>query len=95
MQISELDRQVKWLLYVYENEFSFKMYLYIYIFFRTPAVRTCYSFLLILFLKLVFASVVGVCNTDNFSLLSITIDYGPFGFMENYDAGEIQMLYMI
>ncbi|XP_045391136.1 protein adenylyltransferase SelO-like isoform X3 [Lemur catta] len=27
----------------------------------------------------------GVCNTDNFSLLSITIDYGPFGFMENYN----------
>lgn len=27
----------------------------------------------------------GVCNTDNFSLLSITIDYGPFGFMEAYD----------
>ncbi|XP_012586886.1 PREDICTED: selenoprotein O isoform X2 [Condylura cristata] len=26
----------------------------------------------------------GVCNTDNFSLLSITIDYGPFGFMEAY-----------
>lgn len=29
----------------------------------------------------------GVCNTDNFSLLSITIDYGPFGFMESYDPG--------
>ncbi|XP_078384278.1 protein nucleotidyltransferase YdiU-like isoform X1 [Oculina patagonica] len=27
----------------------------------------------------------GVCNTDNFSLLSITIDYGPFGFMDDYD----------
>lgn len=27
----------------------------------------------------------GVCNTDNFSLLSITIDYGPFGFMEEYN----------
>lgn len=27
----------------------------------------------------------GVCNTDNFSLLSITIDYGPFGFVEAYD----------
>lgn len=27
----------------------------------------------------------GVCNTDNFSLLSRTIDYGPFGFMEQYD----------
>lgn len=27
----------------------------------------------------------GVCNTDNFSLLSMTIDYGPFGFMDQYD----------
>ncbi|XP_076470944.1 protein nucleotidyltransferase YdiU-like [Babylonia areolata] len=27
----------------------------------------------------------GVCNTDNFSLLSITIDYGPFGFLDAYD----------
>ncbi|XP_059039872.1 protein adenylyltransferase SelO-like isoform X3 [Mustela lutreola] len=27
----------------------------------------------------------GVCNTDNFSLLSIIIDYGPFGFMEAYN----------
>lgn len=31
----------------------------------------------------------GVCNTDNFSLLSITIDYGPFGFMDDYDPGNI------
>lgn len=28
----------------------------------------------------------GVCNTDNFSILSITIDYGPFGFLESYDS---------
>ncbi len=26
----------------------------------------------------------GVCNTDNFSLLSITIDYGPFGFLDSF-----------
>ncbi|KAM4026700.1 protein adenylyltransferase SelO-like isoform 2-T3 [Anomaloglossus baeobatrachus] len=31
----------------------------------------------------------GVCNTDNFSLLSITIDYGPFGFMESYNADYV------
>lgn len=31
------------------------------------------------------SSTSGVCNTDNFSLLSITIDYGPFGFMESYN----------
>ena len=27
----------------------------------------------------------GVMNTDNFSLLSLTIDYGPFQFMDAYD----------
>ncbi|XP_053552446.1 protein adenylyltransferase SelO-like, partial [Bombina bombina] len=31
----------------------------------------------------------GVCNTDNFSLLSITIDYGPFGFMESYNPDYV------
>lgn len=31
----------------------------------------------------------GVCNTDNFSLLSITMDYGPFGFMDSYDPNFI------
>lgn len=33
----------------------------------------------------------GVCNTDNFSLLSITIDYGPFGFMDSYDPGACSL----
>lgn len=27
----------------------------------------------------------GVLNTDNMSILGLTIDYGPFGFMDNYD----------
>jgi uncharacterized protein YdiU (UPF0061 family) len=27
----------------------------------------------------------GVLNTYNISMLAITIDYGPFGFMEAYD----------
>lgn len=31
----------------------------------------------------------GVGNTDNFSLLSITIDYGPFGFMEAYNPNFV------
>ncbi|XP_031439544.1 protein adenylyltransferase SelO, mitochondrial-like isoform X2 [Clupea harengus] len=31
----------------------------------------------------------GVGNTDNFSLLSITIDYGPFGFMEAYNPSFV------
>lgn len=31
----------------------------------------------------------GVLNTDNMSVLGLTLDYGPFGFMEDYDAGFI------
>ncbi|MDB5796227.1 MAG: YdiU family protein [Paucimonas sp.] len=31
----------------------------------------------------------GVMNTDNMSVLGITLDYGPFGFMEAFDAGHI------
>lgn len=31
----------------------------------------------------------GVLNTDNMSLLSITIDYGPFGFLDAYDPSYI------
>lgn len=31
---------------------------------------------------------VGVINTDNFSLLSLTIDYGPFGFLDRYNPGK-------
>jgi uncharacterized protein YdiU (UPF0061 family) len=28
----------------------------------------------------------GVMNTDNMSILGLTLDYGPFGFMEAFDA---------
>jgi uncharacterized protein YdiU (UPF0061 family) len=31
----------------------------------------------------------GVMNTDNMSILGLTLDYGPFGFMEAFDAGHI------
>ena len=31
----------------------------------------------------------GVMNTDNMSILGITLDYGPFGFLEEYDPGFI------
>jgi uncharacterized protein YdiU (UPF0061 family) len=31
----------------------------------------------------------GVMNTDNMSILGITLDYGPYGFVEHYDAGFI------
>jgi serine/tyrosine/threonine adenylyltransferase len=31
----------------------------------------------------------GVMNTDNMSILGITIDYGPYGFMEGFDWGHV------
>ncbi len=31
----------------------------------------------------------GVMNTDNLSILGLTIDYGPFGFIDAFDAGHI------
>ncbi|HTD32348.1 MAG TPA: YdiU family protein [Candidatus Elarobacter sp.] len=31
----------------------------------------------------------GVMNTDNFSVLGLTLDYGPYGFMEEYEPGWI------
>lgn len=36
-----------------------------------------------------FGFVHGVMNTDNMSILGITIDYGPFGFMDDYDPNFI------
>ena len=29
----------------------------------------------------------GVMNTDNLSILGLTIDYGPYGWLEDYDPG--------
>ena len=31
----------------------------------------------------------GVMNTDNMSILGITLDYGPFGFLDGFDAQHI------
>ncbi|NOX09185.1 MAG: YdiU family protein [Gammaproteobacteria bacterium] len=31
----------------------------------------------------------GVMNTDNMSILGLTLDYGPYGFMDAYDPGYI------
>ncbi|KAG8577404.1 hypothetical protein GDO81_010164 [Engystomops pustulosus] len=31
----------------------------------------------------------GVLNTDNMSIVGVTIDYGPFGFMDRYDPDHI------
>jgi len=31
----------------------------------------------------------GVMNSDNMSILGLTLDYGPFGFMDGFDANQI------
>lgn len=31
----------------------------------------------------------GVINTDNISILGLTIDYGPYALMDIYDEGHI------
>ena len=31
----------------------------------------------------------GVMNTDNMSILGLTLDYGPYGFLDNYDPGYV------
>lgn len=31
----------------------------------------------------------GVMNTDNMSVLGLTLDFGPYGFLDDYDAGFI------
>ncbi|MDQ1559794.1 MAG: serine/tyrosine/threonine adenylyltransferase, partial [Pyrinomonadaceae bacterium] len=31
----------------------------------------------------------GVMNTDNMSILGLTLDYGPFGFLDDYRAGFV------
>lgn len=31
----------------------------------------------------------GVMNTDNLSILGLTIDYGPYGFLDTFDAGHV------
>ncbi|XP_038212360.1 protein adenylyltransferase SelO-like [Zerene cesonia] len=31
----------------------------------------------------------GLLNTDNMSLLGLTMDYGPFGFVDSYDGGFV------
>ncbi|MET0520216.1 MAG: protein adenylyltransferase SelO [Burkholderiaceae bacterium] len=31
----------------------------------------------------------GVMNTDNMSMLGLTIDYGPFGFLDRFDPGHV------
>ncbi len=38
----------------------------------------------------------GVLNTDNMSILGLTLDYGPFGFMDRSDAaGVIEPIFIL
>ena len=34
----------------------------------------------------------GVMNTDNMSILGLTIDYGPFGFLDSFDPNTLPIL---
>jgi len=36
-----------------------------------------------------FFPTTSVLNTDNMSIIGLTIDYGPFSFMDGYDPGHI------
>ena len=47
------------------------------------------SFCLCQFFSLFFR----VANTDNTSIIGITIDYGPFGFLDYYDPNYISQSY--
>lgn len=49
--------------------------------FRTMCVSTAQ--LMVEWLRVGFVH--GVMNTDNMSVLGVTIDYGPFGFLDSYD----------
>lgn len=51
-------------------------------------IRTTYIFRII-YLKYNFTFKKRVLNTDNMSLLSITIDYGPFGFLDSYNPSFV------
>lgn len=87
-QSGEIDLLKKLLNFVIEENFDFissddpEKYL---VFFSTVVNETAH--LIAQWMSVGFAH--GVCNTDNFSLLSITIDYGPFGFMESYDPNFV------
>lgn len=30
-----------------------------------------------------------VLNTDNMSIVGLTVDYGPFGFLDHYDPNHV------
>ncbi len=53
------------------------------IWFRTVCERT--ARLIVEWLRVGFVH--GVMNTDNMSILGITIDYGPYGWVDNFDPG--------
>lgn len=87
-QSGEIDLLRKLLNFIIDQHFSYisssdpEKYL---VFYSTVVNETAH--LIAQWMSVGFAH--GVCNTDNFSLLSITIDYGPFGFMESYDPNFV------
>lgn len=52
-----------------------------------------FFYLILIIVILLFLG--GVCNTDNFSLLLIIIDYGFFGFMDDFNLGKEDNFYEI
>lgn len=78
-QISELKSLVDWVLKNYYPEIEGEhKYL---LFFKTIAQRSLN--MIIHWQRVGFVH--GVMNTDNFSLLGLTIDYGPFSFLDEYN----------
>jgi uncharacterized protein YdiU (UPF0061 family) len=51
--------------------------------FEEVCVRTCE--MIVHWMRVGFVH--GVMNTDNMSILGLTIDYGPYGWLEDYDPG--------
>ena len=45
--------------------------------------------ILMLFAERMIHYLFRVLNTDNMSILGLTIDYGPFGFLDHYDPGHV------
>ena len=64
----------------------------IYFFSPQTQIRMCFpsmNALIINFINFHLFSSCSVLNTDNMSILGVTIDYGPFGFLDHYDPNHI------
>jgi uncharacterized protein YdiU (UPF0061 family) len=83
-QDAELKKLVDFTIENYFSEFSDHPNRYV-LFFQSVVKRTAKLFAG--WQSVGFAH--GVLNTDNMSILGLTIDYGPFGFIEHYDLDHI------